>query len=281
VRIGRLIFWTFLILVVVAVGTVGVLYYRACTVPDDYEPLALSPAEKARAIRRMEDKLLAFGTAAGIVGGRSTHQTGVMAEDRKRLAARGDIEIGERHFIQRFSSDDLNHWIASMPDDVTSALHSAGMSQPAVAIGKDRLTFYSHWEEFDKIVGVDLDFQFNADQTMTIQVRSARVGTQAIPERFWAEQKDRIAQQIPAYVKKMMGAQEDFAGLSPHAYGDIASDMANAIEGRPVNLDIRYGFGNVRIKNIELKDGELVMEVVSLLPEGGNPDAGSDASGGD
>ena len=173
-------------MVLAVVGTAGVLYYRACQVPDDYKPLALSPAEKVQAIRQMEDKLLAFGTAAGIVGGRSIHRTDVMAEDRKRLAARGDIELGETYFIQRFSSDDLNHWIASMPDDVTDALNSAGMSQPAVAIGNDRLTFYSHWEDFDKIVGVDLDFRFNADQTMTIQVRSARVGTQAIPERFWA-----------------------------------------------------------------------------------------------
>jgi len=277
VRIRRLILWTILVLILGAVVTAGVLYYRACQIPDDYKPLALSPAEKTQAIEQMKKKLGAFVTAAGLVGGSSTHETAVMAEDRQRIAGRGDIKLREKSFIQTFSADELNQWLASMPDGVTSALYSVGMSQPALAIGDDRLTFYSYWQDYDKIVGVDLDFRFNADQTMTMQIRSARMGTQAIPEWLWAEQKARIAEQIPAYVKKMIGAQKEFAGLSPRTYGDVASKMTHAMEGRPVNLDIRDGFGNVRIKDIKLKKGELVMEVVSLLPEDSpdNPKTGT------
>ena len=257
----RVVNWVLISLVVAVLVTGGVLYMMASKVPEDYRPVVLTEARKQEARESLAAKVKDFIRLAGEIGSEEPDQ---VATTRPGDGARPQ----KKQFKMSLSQDEVNEWTATMNDKLSNTLKEFGMSDPAVAIGKDRLTFYARWAEYDKVVGLDMGFRFNSDSTMTIDIKKARIGDLPMPKASLEKHKAAIVDKLERHVREIGGdGGGSFAGQPMGLFNDAASKMADAMAGRPVKLDIRQSFGNVRVRGIAMVDGQATLDVVALPAE--------------
>ncbi|NQU74841.1 MAG: hypothetical protein HQ546_00835 [Planctomycetes bacterium] len=256
-KTGRIIKWSIGLLAFGIFATCAVLYIMASRVPDDYHPIVMGAEQKQEALQSLKDKVEQFIRLAGEVGSLE-----------KPLTPTGNARPTQnKRFQMTVNQKELNQWAATISEKFADALRELGMSQPAVAIGNNRLTFYSYWDRYDKVVGLDIGFAFNQDAKMTIQLDRARIGTLPMPEQAMEKHKTELISKLQDHVRSIGSGGGQFAGKPMGLFNAAAGQIADAMSGRPVTLDIRQGFGNVRINNITMQNNIATIDVVSLPPE--------------
>ncbi len=219
-------------------------------VPGDYRPLALAGREREQARRRVQQAVVEVLGAASRVGSRDPHC------DPADQPRRATVEL---------SADTLNRWVASLPDEVTTALGRAGLRDPAVAVNDGRLTLYAHWARHDAVVGVDLVAEFDDTQRMTIRLAGARLGRVPVPRGILETRRREIIALLDAYVERQRQA-----GRPDSDAGDLTGAVervVDALRGVPVRLDLPRRCGHARIRSIRPRRGKLILEIISLLPD--------------
>ncbi len=276
----RIIKWALglTLLAIPAIG--GVLYLLANSTPGDYEPVALSEEQKTVAREAMENKLsvmfdpgaLLSGDAGNLQGIENVHSEEIVVVDEETGESKVMIKTT---FDMSLSSKELNRWISSMPTASMDRLKNAGVSSPAISLSKDRLTFYTRVDKFDKVVGMNMGFKFNQDQSVVLDLKSSKVGKLPLPDGVVDKYKKKLVQQAVERVGGETGkiASAVVTGLGPK--------MGAALGGRPVKLDFKQGGASVRIRGVKAVKGKMTLDIISLVAKGvppaGTPDVAAAA----
>lgn len=248
---------------ITAAGIAAILCALAVTalllahrVPADYRPAALSRQQREHARENLERWAEQFARQTGRIG--SIQHTHEPSPDEE---ADG--------FTMTITADQLNAWIAAFAEDENSPLRQAGLSGPMVRIGADRLTFMVRLEAQNRIVSVDLTPRFNRPGRLHIDLLGARLGALPVPADLVRRKRRELSKPLRRQSAEEEGSIDRSAGegVSSHALGDAASAMAAALAGATISTEIREGFGNVRIEDIELESGRITVHVRSLLPQ--------------
>lgn len=263
----RIVKWTLGILLLAVLVTAGWLYVKASQVPTDYTPIQLTASQKIDAKRSLDVRLQEFARLAGEISSIPPGASDVGVADA------GDAGTGaqKREFMMAVSQDEMNEWAATVSEKLENTLTELGMSQPAIAFGKDRLTFYSRWDQYNKVVGMDMSLRFDNSGLMTVQIQQARIGNLPMPEKTLQQHKAQIVSRLQSHVRTIGTGGGQFAGQPTSLFNQAAAQAADALSGRPVQLDIREGFGNVRIRGIKMEQGKATLDVVSLAPQNQDP----------
>jgi len=172
-----------------------------------------------------------------------------------------------RHFQMELTQSQLNDWLAIDSANLDRQLEPFGVSDPAVALAPGRLRLYVHWDKYDKIVALDIAPKFAADGSATFELADLRVGNLKLPRRILSKHKRRILDALQSHVRDIGAGTQPFAGQPVRAFRDAAATVAAALAGTPVRLDLPRRIAHVRVRNIEIRRGKAVVDVVSLLKD--------------
>jgi hypothetical protein len=276
-KVRRVIKWTVLGGLLTLGATAGVLYLLADWTPSDYKPQVLTDQEKAEVREAMERKFAAVFDPENLTA------EGLMAMDgvenvHSEQEVVVDAETGERKLVTRttfgmpMTSDELNKYISSMPEATLGRLQSSGLTQPAIAIGADRMTFYAHVTKYDKVVGLDLGFEFDEEGAVTIDMRFSWVGRLPIPDVAMARYKAKMTQRAKADIEGVSRSAGKLAGgemgkTAAMVVRSLGPKIGSVLAGKPVTLDIRQGSSDVRIRGITTVKGKMTLDMVAVREE--------------
>ncbi len=250
-RIPRSVKWSVATVAVLLGVTAATGYLLAKRAPSDYRPLTPSRVETARAVDSLRKTVVEFLGVAGRIGSRDPN-------------AAPRTQPRRRKFVVR--QENLNQWIASLPTDVLHSLYSAGLSRPAIALDDDRFTFYVYWETMNVVVGLDFAFEFAPDDSLVIRVKSVRLGGLVLPETIVAGNKHHVVDQLRIELLGLIGGDSDqFGPLKVDEVSHTGAQLIDALDGRPIRLDISKRYGHARVRGITITKGQMVLDVVSLL----------------
>ncbi len=253
-KTGRAIRWGLIILLGVLLGTALTLYLLANRRPADYRPTVLAAEGKEQARERLKDRVAEFVSRAGEI---SSYPDG------------GQIDP-DQVMVMTVTQDEMNDWVASLPEQAEIEMARMGLREPAIALGDDRLTFYAFWAEHEKVVGIDFAFTFTPTGDLKLLLKGVRMGNLAMPRTFYDELVVRLERHIQRRLSQADAAgQESFAGIPEEQIRSGAKALVDTLGGKPVRPEIREHFGQVRITGIDLAKGLLTLRVVPLTPEGG------------
>lgn len=251
-RIRRTVKWVSLavLLVVAALAVTSLALARRR--PGDYAPLALTEAQKKASQENLNRKLANFVRMAGEIGS---------------YRAGEPVPPGQS-FTVEVTQQEMNEWVASLPDAAVTQLARLGLSDPAVALGDGKLTFYAYWAKLKGVAGIDFAFRFDKDGLMRLELRSIRMGELRLPRSLYDDLVRRLEQDLQARLSAGGSGSEEFGGIPLPALRKAAKKLLDTLHGKPVRPDIHESFGKVRIADIKLTKGLMTMRVVSLLEEG-------------
>lgn len=280
-KIRRVLKWSLGLTLLAIPAISGVLYLLASSTPGDYEPVALSEEQKTVAREAMENKLsvmfdpsaLLSGDAENLQGVENVHSEEIVVVDEETGQSKVMIKTT---FDMPLSSKELNRWISSMPTASMDRLKNSGVSSPAISLSKDRLTFYAHVDEFDKVVAMDMGFKFNQDESVVLDLKSSKVGKLLLPDGVVDEYKEKLVQQAGGNVGPMSRKAGERVGgetgkIASAVVTGLGPKMGAALGGRPVTLDFNRGGASVRIRGVKAVDGKMTLDIVSLVEKGAPP----------
>jgi len=252
VRLRRAITWTIAVTALVVLLAAGLIVLAVKRVPARYRPLTLSAQQKQLAKNRFDRAIQAFLAVTSHVGTVDPRRPATSPAPRE-----GALEL---------TADELNFFLAALPDEAIAALWRIGLRDPALSVDDGRLTLYAYWSRYDAVIAVDLAAVFADDQSMTLNLLGARLGGMPVPNRVFIRHRDEILGQLRDHVRDLSGRRGEHFGPAPASdLGRAGKQLIDAAEGIPVRLDVHGVWGHARVRNIRLVKDKVIIEVVSLL----------------
>jgi len=244
--------------IVVVLVSAGVLYLLAASVPREYRPAVLTPAErKAAAKDFINNRILKdFGNAAQ----KNESYRWSITQDQLNLALASTAEIAD--ILPRGRAEDVEQMLAK-----------AGVEKPAVDLGAGRLTLMIKSSQMSKVLSVALSFSFTPAKRLLVRLRGARVGGLPIPK---AVVRDRLTNLKRAAMKwhgpdqrTTGGASEGeggFFGPSSADFGAVLGAVVAAIDEQAISTELTWPVGKkrVRIEGIRISPGLLTLDIMPI-----------------
>ena len=179
--------WVGLLLLLGLAVAALTLFLLANHTPGDYRPAAIAPDEKKQKIAALEDKILReFVGPAGEISSRSD----------------GQPIDPTKSFTVMIKQDELNEWVGSLPEEAVAWLANFGLRDPAVALGRNRITFYIYWAKYKKVLGVDLQPVVEPDGMLRIHLQSVRMGNLPMPQSWVDAEIKNLIQEMQVRLQK-------------------------------------------------------------------------------
>jgi len=245
------------VLVSTAAVAAGVLYLLAIRIPSYYKPLRLTMAEQEDGMRRFINHTSRFCSDAG--SGKPFTWT-LTAEQANLYLASTDS-------------------IASLPGrplHPSARLAEAGFEDPAVAMRDGTLTLALRSRRHNKILSLDLQFQFNASGELTARISAARIGSLPVPRSLLAEHIANARLQLDRRLAEACARPEDRVG--PIRLDELAAMLRRLMEmtdGKYVSPVIVSPLGGHRsvVKDIRITRGRLTLHCEPAPPARSAPSA--------
>jgi hypothetical protein len=299
-RTRRIILWSTAGLLTALVVAGVLLYLEASGQPHDYTPILLSLEDRDLVRQAMNQRLFQFGSLAGEVGSWDPRQAGrahhphaasgsgtadpgcaeanlsSTAEGGRATSAANGSTVSTSAVDAApdpaapvagtftITQEEVNQWLSAASGQVAGPLAAQGLSQPAIAFGPGRLTFYGRLDRLAAVVGVDVSLNFDDMGQMTVQIDSARIGRIPLPEAALRQYKAQLIRRLRDQAGRLSAAPASGGQEAIAIFGRAATGIAAALDGKPVSLDIRQHFGNVRIRRITLEEGRCTLELAAL-----------------
>ncbi len=241
----------------------AIVYLEANRVPADYTPVALSPAQEAKARQSMANRFAEFASIAGRIGSWDPRERRRAAASAPASRAASASQAATQASFT-ITQAEVNAWTAATSRQFEGRLAKYGFSQPAIAFGDNRISFYSYWEKYDRVVAVDLSLNFTADGQMSVQLRRARIGELPLPKAIMEDYRAQLVSKVQQHMRQISAHSAAADGDSMQLFSSALRQIVDAMDGKPVTLDIRRHFGNIRIKRIDLEEGACTLELVPL-----------------
>jgi hypothetical protein len=243
----KTLIWSGVILLFVLMLITAIVFLLASAPPADYLPYELNHRDRKDAARHFVDNHF-------IVIGNKIQEV--------------------KPFTHAINESDLNMYLAALdeiafiPDPggrseksrsqkVFRAMDKAGLSKPAVKLADGMLTFMVQTRQMNKVLSLDLKFQFLNDDQMRVELSGIRVGRMPIPQ-FVIKDSLRM-------LKREIGNRQR---IHPGDLDGIIAGVILAMGDEPVSTTIRIGRKRIRkIRDVEIKDGKITVHIVPVLKE--------------
>lgn len=234
--------------VLVLIGAAAALYILASHVPSDYRPSQL-PQE-------------------------------MRESSAKKFAAKAVEQYWQKAqtpepFTITFTQDELNAYLASLDEiaaqtpqgrhgGIRSLMESSGLSDPAVALDKGRVTLMILLKEPAKILSLDLTFDFLPDGRMRVGHSQLRLGGLPIPDslvrQYLADfQQSLTAHHPPGAPTRASSGDMELVMDLPAVLGRVLA----AMDGEPLTTDLpqRINGRVVRLIGIDVSGDALTLRI--------------------
>lgn len=255
-KAGRIIRWAAPALLVVVLLLAGVAYFLSLRRPSGYRPAVLSPEQRARARERVEARVM-----------------DLLSKAREAATALQEDPEGDHSFTMEVTEEELNEWIASLPDAALAQFRAVGMVDPAASIDEGQLTLYGFAPKHNRVMSVALVPHFDAEGLMTLEIGAVKIGDLPMPGRLLDEELAKLRQHIRTELRKASAVDDDevFGGVRAKDYRRGAAGLLDALENRPIAIEPPPQFGRVRVVDLVLEEG-LATLVVRPIAYEGEPD---------
>ncbi len=245
----KTIVWGGVIFLFALMLATAIIFLIASAPPSDYRPFQLTQKERKQAAQH-------FVNTQGVVFMNKVHEnqafTHVITESDLNMYLASLDEIAFLKPVKPGKEDDGGR--------VLSAMDKAGVSDPAVKIGDGVFTFMVQTRQARKIVSFDLAFEFDDNDRMRVVLKQVRIGRMPIPQFILSGSIEAIKQAV-----KRNTPQGDIA---PEDFDAMLTGLVLAMGDEPVSTNIRFSRKRIRkIKNIEVKDGQLLVHVIPVSVE--------------
>ena len=177
-------------------------------------------------------------------------------------------------FTHSITESDLNMYLAALDEiaflrlgkqgakqkseQVLYAMDKAGMVDPVVKIDNNILTMMVRWKGINKVISLDLLFEFDDDDRMGVVLDQVRVGRMPVPQSIINDSLTALKEAARNRPKTEEVAPEDLDALLAAILGAIGEE--------PIPATIRFSRKRLRrIRNVELEDGVIKIHVVPVL----------------
>ncbi len=247
-RRRRILRWSVYLLGGLLVAAV-VLYILASRRPGGYHPLHLSPDRQEAGMRRFFD-----------------HAT------KGFVNKVGGTKPGE-FFTWTITAEQANTYLASI-DAIASLgrrervnalarMERAGLVDPAVAMGDGVLTIMGKVRQFDKIVSVDLAFEYDEDGLLAVHIRRVRVGVLPVPQAWVEGRVGQVREELADQLAKAeAGESVRLGSLDLNRLAGMAKRVVSMLDGKHVPPEITVKLGarhTTLVRKIEITEGKLTM----------------------
>ncbi|MFP4354043.1 MAG: hypothetical protein ACLFUJ_02880 [Phycisphaerae bacterium] len=235
-RIGRVIKWSLLAIVLLLVITAGVVYYMLSRVPEAYHPAELTFQQRRDVAEQ------------------------TFWDDVSRL--NNLIHDGYRDAF-RLTESRLNEYLASIdeiavfqqgtkPGEVHEKMTSMGLAGPAVSLSEETLTLMIRSTEYNKVVSFDLRPQVE-NGTFSVELLDVRVGTLSLPDSMVQEQLAQLIDSLPAPAEdQQQKPSEKLAVL-------LRTILWSASRSAGVPANFKWDRREVHLRRVDIKDGALIL----------------------
>jgi len=251
VRVGKVVCWSFAILLLVVLLAAAGLYVAVSWVPAEYRPARLTAGEKELVSKVFVSRAAEF-------------------YNRSQEA---------QPFRWEETDEQLNRYLASMDEivadmphrragEVKEVLDSAGVSDLAVAVRNGVLTVMFRSTAYNKIVSVDLGLDLTPQESLQVRLKGARVGRLPIPSSAVRESLEKIKGTLRERLSKWERTEESAPSTRPgelNRRGDIVNVLPAvlaAIDEAPFPAEIPRW--RLRVRQIDLTDGRMVLHFTPL-----------------
>lgn len=245
------------------VATCAALYLLASWEPSGYTPPSLTQEEKVIEANRFLSSIMGFTNEAEKSEAFFWELSEV--EVNRYLAAADEIAFC------RLNRSDHKY----QRGDVQRMMDAAGLAQPAVSfVGggeKDLLTMMVRTDEYGKVLSADLRLAFTDEGNLRVILASTRVGLLPVPRFAVRGRLERFKKILQERLGKLKELPEESRGggvfLSGFTSADLAALFAEiiaAIDETPFTPKIRARKHYVRIRNITIDNGTMMLDIVPI-----------------
>jgi hypothetical protein len=232
----RVLKWVLGFLALAAALTCALVYWRACQVPDEYDPTPLSPQARLAASHDFTQHVV-LGLHNAVEDMQPFSWTLTQAQLNAYLGSLEDIAA---------------NWPSAKPQDARAALDRAGVSEPRVAIRDGRLRLMVRRTGIDKVVSVDVSLAVRGGE-VDVRVEQAMVGKVRVPQSMVASSLEGLRQ---------AGGRLRDAPSTHEAEGATARIVAAVLDGvARGSIDQRQAWPRVRVDDIEIRDGSITLRI--------------------
>lgn len=239
-RIGRVIKWSVLLLLLGLIGLIGGAYYLASRVPSNYHPAQLTAEERQEVAEGL------FGADVSrfdrTVQSR-TQSTYILTEKNANMHLAALDEIAA-----------LNQGV--QPGTVHDALRSMGLSGPAVSFADDEVTFMVRSDEYNKVLSVDMSLEAR-DGMIHARITGARVGNLTLPDSVVEDVLRELGRSVsdsPPAAGRRASQTEQLSRVLPLLVDAL-------VDGRPMPAEFEWAGRRKRIDSVTVRDGELTLSM--------------------
>jgi hypothetical protein len=239
---------TLLVIVALVVAVLGVLYYRANRMPNNYRPLTLTAGEKEQASKTFVQEV--------VVDFRNKTQ---------QIAP----------FAWSISQRDINRYLASIDEIVSvlaawergrvdAAMKQMGLADPAAVLEEGTITLMIRSRRFGNVLSAKLAADLTDSKRLRIRLVGARVGKLPVPKGLVLKPLGRLCQELWVY----RWASGESNGDRPKDVCGVLAALIGAIDGEPINPEEIWrikGIG-IRIEELAIAQGRLALKIQPVGP---------------
>ena len=234
-KVGRVIKWTALGLVLAILLVAGVLYYLASRVPDLYRPAELASQQRRQIAEQTFPKDV--GRFNNIIqSGARGEYTIEQARINEYLASMDEIAAMERNVKQ---------------GTVHRAMTKMGLADPAVALHDGLITMMIRSTEHDKVLSVDLKLEVR-QQMLHVDLTDVRLGDLSLPQSLVRDQLEQLRSSLP-------DAPDDNSGQTQSLVLLMRAILDAALDGRALGTLFAWDRRQVQVTNVVVDDGSLTL----------------------
>lgn len=244
-RLGRKARVAALVLLALIVAALLVLYGLAGHTPAYYRPARLDADQRDLAMREFRRKLMDFSNKGQDIVPFAWSVTQVQLNNylaaMDEIAVQGGAESGE----------------------VRSAMASAGLSEPAVALDDGRVRLMARSVDYDRIISIDIGMRVGDGGLLHVTLDGARVGKLPLPPSMVRSLVDRLRDKI-AEDFEPAEADSPVARLDAEVVALMIRQVLTALDGDPILPEFSWQIRTrkrVRVRRIDIEGGTLTLHV--------------------
>ena len=252
-KLRKVLNWGVLLTVLALLGTAGILYFVAASVPAYYQPAELSPDDRQQAATNFLLQIQKFGN----------------------LAQRNEP------FDWTITQEEINDALASLDEiagrtqeegktlEVGRMMAKIGIDSPAVAFGDGVMSLMVRSREYNKVVSADLTFALTPEKLLRVHLAGAHVGHLPMPDstaqKFLEKLKAGVGRKVGGTARSS-SAPTVFGAINYDDLSGVLAQVISAIDAAPIPTERVWPVNKkaFRIDGLKIEPGKLTLHVLPV-----------------
>lgn len=244
-RVGRVIKWSLLAVLLAVVVAGAYIYIQINRPPADYRPARLPPEQRETEARRfIQGKLISpFNDDA-----EQPFDWTLTQEQASNALA---------------SADEIAFSLGGERDQVKQSLEQAGLADPAIVFRDGGLCLMIYSREFDKVLSAQVAFRVQDDGMLKVELADTQVGSLSMPKTFVRDRVQEVKNQLPPPPANGNGG---FGQVKSKDLGKMLTTLIAAIDGEPITPEfvVPQTHRRMRVIAVTIAPGQLTLRLQPL-----------------